>query len=278
MPEVFRTAVVRNIEMIADPTSRFLSQGPVREGQRLVDPDRVAVWWLRLDRIPEGAWRRLEDLLSEQERERAARFRFERDRHTYIAAHALCRGLLSYCCGSDPRSWRFSVEDHGKPELILSAGRPRLRVNLSHTRGLAAAALTVEHDIGIDVEWLQRDALTESLANRVFTERERQQLEAAPETVKTDVFLQFWTLKEAYVKAIGKGLSQPLDAFSFDLDALQICFRDDGVGNPNDWLFKQCRPGDAHLMALAVHHHGRSGLALDISPAPLDYLLGLADD
>lgn len=254
----------------------FLSHGPAIGGKPMLDRDRVAAWWLPLEWVGDADWHRLEALLIDEERARAERFHFERDKLVYIAAHAICRGLLSYCTGHAPQGWRFSVEDHGKPELICPVEGPRLRVNISHTRGLAAVALTVDHDIGVDVEWLQRDTPTEKLAERVFAEKERRTLAAAPEAEKINTFLTFWTLKEAYVKAIGKGLSQPLDAFAFDLERLRIQFEDRSVDDPAKWHFARYRPSPEHLMALAIRHPDPARLTVDTVPVPLDYLLALA--
>lgn len=257
-------------------SDRFLSHGPAADGKALITPDRAALWWLALDKIDERDWSNLAFLLTEEERTRAERFHFERDKQVYIAAHASCRGLLTYCMGPAPQSWRFSVEEHGKPELICPPGDARLRVNISHTRGLAAVALTVNHDIGVDAEWLQRTAETQKLAERVFAARERETLAAVPEPRKIDTFLSFWTLKEAYVKAIGKGLSQPLDAFSFNLDSLRIHFDDTLVDDPEHWRFERYCPGPDHLMALAVRHPEPLRLVIDATPAPIDYLRELA--
>ncbi|MDJ0933266.1 4'-phosphopantetheinyl transferase superfamily protein [Breoghania sp.] len=255
----------------------FLSHGPAAPGKAIIDRDHAAVWWLTLDEIRDADWLKLASLLIEEERARSERFHFDRDRLVYIAAHAMCRGLLSYCLGAAVQSWRFTVEYHGKPELVSPPNMPRLRVNISHTRGLAAVALTVEHDIGVDVEWLQRDADTDGLAARMFAETERQRVAAANGSEKLDIFLKFWTLKEAYVKAIGKGLSQPLDAFAFDPEALEIAFRDAHADDPANWHFERYRPGPDYLMALAVRHPDKQRLAVDTRPAPLSYLLGLAD-
>ncbi len=254
----------------------FLSHGPVTDGKPIVCRDRVAAWWLPLEQIGSEDWPLLEELLIAEERERADRFHFERDRQVYIAAHAICRGLLSYCLGDRHQSWRFSVEDHGKPELICPPHAPRFRVNISHTRGLAAVALTEDHDIGIDVEWLQRDAPTDRLAERMFAEAEQQRVAQATGAEKLDVFLNFWTLKEAYVKAIGKGLSQPLDAFFFDLETLGIAFRDASADDPAMWHFERYRPGPEHLMALAVRHPAKGRLRVDTRVAPLEYVRSLA--
>lgn len=253
-----------------------MSHGPATGGKPLVNRDRVAVWWLPVWLIGDADWPRLEALLIEEELTRAARFHFDRDRKIYIAAHAICRGLLSYSLGGAPQGWRFSVEEHGKPELIAAPGEPRFRINISHTRDFAAVALTEDHDIGIDVEWLQRSAETDGLARRMFAESECRQVLEAPEVEKLDVFLSFWTLKEAYVKAIGKGLSQPLDAFAFDLENARITFRDHLADDPEHWYFERHRPAPEHLMALAVRHPDKQRLSVDTRQAPLPYVLDLA--
>ncbi len=256
-------------------TEGFLAQGPARDGRMLVDRDRAAIWWLSLERIGASQWHALAALLSDEERTRAARFHFDRDRRVYTAAHAMCRGLLTWCAGQSPNSWQFTTADHGKPELIATPDIPRLRVNISHTRGLAAVALTVEHDIGIDVEWMERSVEAQKLAQRMFGSSERDAVTAASEDSRIETFLGFWTLKEAYVKAIGKGLSQPLDQFSFDLEKASIRFDNAGIDDPARWRFERYRPGPDHLMALAVRHPDPARLAVDCAAAPLDYLCAL---
>ncbi len=214
----------------------------------------VAVWWLAVDDVADADWPRLEALLDDGERQRAGRFHFERDRKSYTAAHAVGRKLLSSWAGGDPSAWRFTVGAHGKPEVVLPPTAPRLRLNLSHTRGLAAAAVTEESDIGVDVEWLGRKPAVADLARRFFAPTECTQLEASPPTLAGETFLTFWTLKEAYIKAIGKGLAQPLDSFTFTLSPLAIAFQPGTDDDPACWLFRRFRPTPGHLMALAVRH------------------------
>lgn len=219
----------------------------------MLSENDAAVWWLDVDTVNAGDWPRLEAVLEDSEKARAARFHFERDRLTYIAAHALGRLMLSAHAGGDPAAWRFTTGDHGKPEVICENG-PALRLNLSHTRGLAAAGLTLEHDIGVDVEWLDRKPAALDLAARFFAPSECAYLESvAPERVH-ETFLTFWTLKEAYVKAIGKGLAQPLDSFFFTLDPLSIGFDSALADDPERWLFRRLSPSERHLMALALRH------------------------
>ncbi|GGD19227.1 4'-phosphopantetheinyl transferase family protein [Aureimonas glaciei] len=253
-----------------------LSHGPGPRGKTGIDRDRVSAWWLPLTAIGADDWPLLDALLIPEERERAARFHFERDRQVYVAAHALARGLLCHHTGRPAQDWRFSVGEHGKPEVICPPGLPRLRLNLSHTRGMAVAAVTVDNDVGVDVEWLERTVDADLMAERVFAAKERLVLAAVPAAAKAEIFLSFWTLKEAYVKAIGKGLSQPLAAFSFDLETLGIHFDDATADDPAQWRFERHQPGPEHLIALAVRHSEPARLEIQTGPAPLAYLRQLA--
>lgn len=225
--------------------------------------NRVVVRWLALDGIVPEQWPRLEALLDDAERARAKRYAFERDRLVYIAAHALGRHLLSEWAGGAPQDWRFTIGQHGKPEVAAMPGLPRLRLNLSHTNGLAAAVLTEEHDVGIDVEWLDRKAPTMDLARRFFAPAECAHLASMPEQEFVETFLAFWTLKEAYVKAIGKGLAQPLDSFAFTLEPPSIRFVDRLADDPARWLFRRFRPGEHHLLALALRHPRPAEITVD---------------
>lgn len=225
--------------------------------------DRVVVRWLALEGITAEQWPRLEARLDDAERARARRYAFERDRLVYVAAHALGRQLLSEWAGGAPQDWRFTVGEHGKPDVAMPHGGPRLRLNLSHTNGLAAAALTEEHDVGIDVEWLDRRAPTMDLARRFFAADECAALAAVPEAEFVETFLAFWTLKEAYVKAIGKGLAQPLDSFAFTLEPPAIRFDNRLADDPARWLFRRFRPGEHHLLALALRHPRPAEVSVD---------------
>jgi len=217
-------------------------------------------------------WPRLEALLDAEERARANRFRFRHDRESYVAAHALLRAMLSDRIPVAPPRWRFTTNPQGKPEAVMPAGQPRLRANLSHTRGLAAVALTVDHDVGVDVEWRSRDGLTLELADRFFAPAEVAALEAMPAPRLNEGLFAFWTLKEAFIKAVGLGLSLPLDVFAFTLEPLGIDFVP-GHEIAGPWLFRRFRPTEGHAMALALRHPAPSRVTISARPADLPALL-----
>jgi 4'-phosphopantetheinyl transferase len=166
---------------------------------------------------------RYRTLLTPAEREREPRFMFERDRDAFLLAHALTNATLAELVGQPAESLRFELGDRGRPELAedlrhRASGR-RVRFNLSHTDGLVACAFALDHDVGVDVEHVDRSTGIADVAPRVFSARERVGLEAqSSEHSRRTRFFQLWTLKEAYIKAIGKGLSAPLTQITFELD------------------------------------------------------------
>lgn len=210
-------------------------------------------------------------LLSEAERERHARFRFAEDREIFLVAHALNRVHLARALGCEPAALSFQVSERGRPELAgpEAAREPRLRFNLSHTHGLVASALALEHDVGIDVERLDRNVELLAVGSRVFSARELEALHALPSEAQRARFFSLWTLKEAYVKAIGKGLSWPLQAISFSPelpDPVPVHFGADAGDQPEAWCFRRCASGSQHVLAVAL----RAGTAAAISFEELD--------
>ena len=246
-----------------------------------MSPDTALVRWLPVASIAEADWPRLLALLPAEEQARAERFHFRRDWESYTAAHALLRGTLSLLAAEAglrvaPAEWRFSIGDHGKPEPVLPAGSPPFRVNLSHTRGLAAVAVALDREIGVDVEWLDRTNLTVDLADRFFAPAECAQLAGLDAEAEKDALFAFWTLKEAYIKAVGMGLALPLGAFAYTLDPLSIAFDERIQDDPQRWFFRRLRPTQGHVLGLALRHEAPERAMLDAAPAGLATLLGLA--
>ena len=244
-------------------------------------PDTALVRWLPVSEIAEADWLALSALLPAEEQARARRFHFRRDWESYTAAHALLRGTLTRLAIESgqpvaPPDWRFSVGDHGKPEPVVPPGLPPFRVNLSHTRGFAAVAVALGREVGVDVEWLDRTNLTADLAGRFFAPAECAQLAGlSPEAEKQALFA-FWTLKEAYIKAVGMGLALPLGAFAYTLDPLSIAFDERIPDDPKNWFFRRLRPTGGHVLALALRHEAPERATLDAAPAELAALLRLA--
>jgi 4'-phosphopantetheinyl transferase len=153
--------------------------------------------------------------LSADERRKAARFVFERDRRRYVSAHEHLRALLAERTGTDARQLAFAEGEFGKPFL---PHKPDCAFNLSHSEGVAIVMISARGELGVDVEVLRpmRDAL--ALAERNFSRSENADLRALPERSRDHAFLTGWTRKEACLKAIGSGLSISPDTFTAGLN------------------------------------------------------------
>lgn len=174
-----------------------------------LQPGVVQIWRRVLVAEP-TTLQRATEALTEDERDRASRFRAELARRAFILTRSALRVLLSEYLGESPQSIQFQFTKYGKPHLHERLG---LHFNVSHTDGLAVLAFVRKRRIGIDVEKIraQPDAL--KLARRFFSESERHQLESLHPQDLHSAFFRCWSRKEAYIKARGEGLSLPLDQF-----------------------------------------------------------------
>lgn len=194
-------------------------------------------------------------LLSDEERTRELRFRFPDDQRSYLLAHALTRSVLAGLCGVPARELRFVNGAHGRPELSYPKPAPQLRFNLSHTHGLVACAVALERDVGVDVEHMDRRVEIDQLAPSVFSAAECAALARLPSDEKRARFFELWTLKEAYIKAVGKALALPLRAITLAPDALptpRIAFAPPLEDDAEAWSLHVARPAPSHALALAL--------------------------
>ena len=153
--------------------------------------------------------------MNSQEREKQQRYRFSHDRHDALITRALVRTVLSKYAPIEPQDWRFIKGDKGKPE-VTNCSIP-LRFNVSHTKGLIVCAVALEVDLGVDVEYIKRKTSILKVANFKFSKQENTELISQLPENRSRRFFDYWTLKESYIKAVGGGLSIPLDKFSFDI-------------------------------------------------------------
>lgn len=208
------------------------------------------VWTLDVDDAMRG---RLGAHLSADEAERAARFVFERDRQRYITARGRMREILAHEAQTSPAALRFAYSDHGKPSLEGAGG---LRFNLSHSEALAALAVCREHEIGVDIELIR--PLKEDIAERFFSRSEVAALKALPESEQLDAFYRCWTRKEAVVKAVGEGLSRPLDTFDVSLEAgaARLLRMESESAGPGAWKLAHFAPAPGFAGAVACRTAG----------------------
>jgi len=149
------------------------------------------------------------------ETQRAQAFKFDKDRDLYVAAHVFLRKVLSRYAQIPEEKWEFMINAYGKP-AVANLGYEWLKFNLSHTEGLIACIVSVNRDVGVDVEKHKRINDLYSLCRHAFSSVETDFVIAtASYELQLLRFFNFWTLKEAYIKARGLGLSLPLQHFSF---------------------------------------------------------------
>jgi 4'-phosphopantetheinyl transferase len=187
-----------------------------RNGNRLADDDEIDVVVARLD-VGLDAVRASAAILTEAERQRAARFAFDRDRQRFIVARARLRELLAVRLGVRPRSVELACGARGKPALSRRFADAELRFNVSHSEDLAAYAFLRGREIGIDVERVRAIAGTDDIAVHFFSRRENEAYRALDPHDRLIGFFNCWTRKEAFVKALGDGVHHPLDRFDVTL-------------------------------------------------------------
>ncbi|MFE3633260.1 4'-phosphopantetheinyl transferase family protein [Streptomyces sp. NPDC059168] len=220
------------------------------------------VWTARVpDSDRDAAVRAGLALLTPAEHDRLAHFRFARDRAQYAVAHTLLRTALTRCHPEiPPRQWEFRTTWHGRPELTGRTAGTGLRFNLSHTPGAAVCVVTRGTDCGIDVEETAPHR-TRRLPG-VLAPAEAAALAGLPAGGRADALLRYWTLKEAYTKALGLGLAHPFSRCDFGAlpDTGTITLAADAEG---EWQFHQWRPGPGHIAALALRRGaGAAGLVV----------------
>jgi 4'-phosphopantetheinyl transferase len=202
-------------------------------------------------------------ILSSDEVERAQRFVFSRDRVVFVAAHMLLRQALSEYEDVPSSAWTFAADLYGKPMLAERFRSSNLSFNLSHTSGLVACVICRRRDVGIDVESLDREVDWREIASRFFSAREVTSLDGSVKSDEHAHFTELWTLKEAYIKAIGTGLSHPLHTFSFVYTgATSLRFEPAVRDEQSAWQFALFAPTARHRMAVAAGRTGRETLRM----------------
>jgi 4'-phosphopantetheinyl transferase len=213
----------------------------------------LTVWWLLTEAAKPPDIERWFGSLDPGERERAGRFRIAADRREFIAAHALLRTMLTLHLGVPPTAWRFLIDANGKPSIDPNVGSHQLQFNLSHTRGLVAVALASRGAVGVDVEEIDEAKADLAIAEAYFARSEVEMLQKAPPSERARCFFRLWTLKEAYIKAIGTGLSAPLNSFAFTFEPIRIAFLSGPADDASKWRFATLPPSDRHVLSIAVN-------------------------
>lgn len=213
-------------------------------------PGAVHCWLISLAREANDG------LLDDKERERAARFHFERDRRRFIAGHDAIRCILARYVNTPPGALQFSIAEGGRPSLTM----PAVNFNYSCSDDLGLLAISRTAILGADIEAVRVSEDLQRVARRMFSPAELDMLNGLDKEAWADGFFNCWTRKEAVVKAMGEGLSAPLQSFDVSLrpdDEAEILRATGACGVAKSWA----------LRAFIPQHGYRAAIVTDI-PAP----------
>lgn len=235
---------------------------PRAEIQPTISPGMVHIWKLWMNDGDNGA---LLDLLSPDERARAHRFQFDLHRLRFVACRARLRMLLAHYTASDARRISFVSNRHGKPALGGALSASGIQFNVSHSEDLAVLAFSLGFRIGVDVEWARPSEWQDQIARNHFSADEYRFYAATPPAYRYRVFFSCWTRKEAYLKAIGKGLSFPMKQVSTGLPNARSVLA--SASGSRRWSMQAFTPAPGYVAALVaedpdcgVMHLSRSDL------------------
>lgn len=238
--------------------SSVTSSWPTFPGQKNDSPV-IHIWSTSL-RDPPLPLEQLAQTLSTDEWARANRFRFDHLRTRFIAARGLLRYLLGKYLQVEARYLKFDYGEYGKPALAHPFSESKLCFSLSHSEDQILYGVGCDRNIGIDLEKIRPVNHLEPLAKRFFSPREFDIIQSAPVYLRAGLFLRYWTCKEAYLKAIGKGLTHPLNRVEFEIfPEHPIHFFNIGFGQDSgkSWQVHELKPHNAYAAALAIENVSR---------------------
>jgi len=221
----------------------------------LLNARRIDLWYFLLDETTDPEL--LDEyrfLLSPEELRRLQRFTHEESRRQFLVGRALLRETLSRYTGHEPRGLEFQYNGHGKPSLKTQAEAP-LEFSVSHTRGLVVCAVALRDPLGVDVERERTVSHPLEIARRFFAPAEAAALEKLPPERQNAAFIELWTLREAFGKARGVGLTTRPADFAFSLSAdreATVSFGESSEEKPDNWQFAQFRLAAHYRAALAI--------------------------
>jgi 4'-phosphopantetheinyl transferase len=217
-----------------------------------ISNDEVHVWLNRLE-LSTFSIHSFFDILSAEEKNRAASFRSAHDRDRHVIGRAMVRIIVGKLLGIRPNELPLQRDAYGKPIVPHQINTRDVRFNISHSGAFILVALSTGRSVGIDVERISEDFEFEAIAARFFSERERAYLAGMPQPERLNEFFRYWCRKEAYVKAQGAGLSYPFDQFDISAGAVVPLLRTQRErAEAGCWEIRDIDVGPCYAAALAV--------------------------
>lgn len=222
--------------------------------QPRLNEDQVHLWRASLD-PPRVILEDLAHTLSEDEIAKADKFRFSKHRQRFIVARGILRQLLGQYLQISPSKIEFQYGDHGKPYLSKSISSSSLEFNVSHSQAYALYGFSLNHTIGVDLEYLRPMKDAAQIAQRFFSPQEFEFVNCLSGEQQQRVFFKLWTAKEAYLKATGTGLAGSLASIDIDFDQAEIPCLKSIQGNTAaivPWSMYPCIPALDYVGAIAI--------------------------
>ena len=219
--------------------------------QLTLQPNTISIWRVYLSEHL-SQLKVLSATLAADEQERALRFKFPIHQQNFTVARGVLRLLLARYLNCSAQAIRFQYTEHGKPFLIHPHPVSPLYFNISHSGDIALYAFASYPNLGIDIEHICSSIETQAIAERFFAEEEILALKQAPEQQKIAAFFTIWTRKEAFIKAVGQGLSFPLKDFVVSLADESKSLVSIKGASVQDWSLINLRPGEDYIATLAV--------------------------
>lgn len=242
---------------LCKPVQRNIVTGKIKNvppfGKRLPHHRQVDLWLFPVGELTDNRRKAYEDILSSEEGDFSKKIIMQDKNTLFISSKALLRTLLCYYTNATASEWRFERNSFGRPYISEPRQFRNIRFNISHTKGLVACLISTSHEVGIDIEniFQNRDFL--GISRNFFSENEVNSLYSAPSHKVGRLFYMYWTLKEAYLKARGVGLSPPLSSFWFEQTPFPRIFFSPKCGdNAKHWRFASKLISNEHLLALAI--------------------------
>ncbi len=176
--------------------------------------NEIHLWLCKFEHLKSSV-KFLNGILSSDQKKKASKFVFEKDRISYIISNGLLRKLLASYTGISMMNIKFIYNDFGKPLLI---NNNNIKFNLSHSNEYCLIGINRNDNIGVDIEWINKNIAIDDIAGNYFSNNEINKFNSVKPNHKITSFYKIWTRKEAFIKAVGKGLSIPLNSFDVDLD------------------------------------------------------------
>ncbi len=222
-----------------------------------LEADHIHLWLTFSDEIRDcrllASYR---SLLSKQEQDRQQRFHFVEDQHRYLITRAMLRAVLSHYSCVKPQNWLFRKNAHGRPEVANTCACSKsISFSISHTAGLILCGIARKHPLGVDTENIKCVSAHLGVAT-LFSRVEAAALAELPQHKQPERLLQLWTLKESYIKAQGRGLTIPLDKFSFHFqrECIIVPSFDRALeDSPRNWQFWLLGTSVDHVAAVCAY-------------------------